>query len=217
MRCISCKRHLLLRFYFLIVLMWPVIAEGASFASVPSGIDQDEAESFIRALSSQAARTLSSHDLSDTKRIRYFRELLAATIDLESIGRFVLGRHWRKATEVQRLEFLELFEDLTVYTWAKRFRDYSDKGLTVIRVRPEAGDTMVETTLRQPQKGAPLSVLWRLRRSEKGIRVTDLVVEGVSMAVTYRSEYSAVIQHSGDVAGLLVVLRTKIDSLKSSH
>ncbi len=198
-----------------IVILWPIVNAVVASTGIPSGIDQDEAESFIRALSSQAARSLSSHDLSDTKRIRYFQELLAATIDLETIGRFVLGRHWRKATEVERLEFLKLFEDITVYTWSKRFMDYSDQGLTVIRVRPEEGDTVVESTLRQPQQGAPLSVLWRLRRSEKGIRVTDIVVEGVSMAVTYRSEYSAVIQHSGSVAGLLVILRAKIDALKN--
>ena len=214
------QKHPLLRIYiFLIVFLCPIVTAGISSTDtgVPSGIDREEAETFIRALSSQAARTLSSHDLSDTKRIRYFRELLAATIDLESIGRFVLGRHWRKATDVERLEFLQLFEDITVYTWSKRFRDYSDQGLTVIQMRPESGDTVVESTVRQPQQGAPLSVVWRLRRSAKGIRVTDIVVEGVSMAVTYRSEYSAVIQHLGSVSGLLVILREKRDSLKSAH
>ncbi|VBB68940.1 ABC-type transport system involved in resistance to organic solvents, auxiliary component [invertebrate metagenome] len=128
----------------------------------------------------------------------------------------MLGRHWRKTTEVERAQFLKLFEDITVYTWSKRFRDYSDQDLTLIRVRPDEGDTVVDSKISQPQ-GAPLLVLWRLRRSDNGIRITDLVVEGVSMAVTYRSEYSAVIRHLGSITGLLVALQAKRDELKSRN
>lgn len=200
----------------LLIVTFPSIVGPASVAA-PLVISQGEAESFIRALSEQAAQTLARRDLSDAERARYFRELLMATADLELIGRFVLGRYWRKATGAEQTEFLELFEDISVYTWSRHFREYSGRALTIVGVRLMEEGVVVESTISQPQ-GPPLLVLWKLQRSEKGLRVTDLVVEGVSMAVTYRSEYGAVIQRSsGKVIGLLIALRAKIDELRGRN
>jgi len=188
--------------------------QAALAASTPA-ISRSEAESFVRAMSEQALQTLTRPDLSDTERTRYFRELFNLTADIESIGRFVLGRYWRKATDAERTEFLKLFEGITAYTWSKRFKEYAGVGLAVAGIRPSLEEEVVVESTITPPRGAPLSVLWKLKRFEKGIRVTDFVVEGISMAVTYRSEYSSVIQHSGgELAGLLTALRAKVDELK---
>ncbi|KAF0119352.1 MAG: ABC-type transport system [Rhodospirillaceae bacterium] len=201
------------------VLLLPVaVFSGgqAAFAASTPAISQSEAESFVRTMSEQALQTLTRSDLSDVERARYFREVFNTTADLESIGRFVLGRYWRKATDAERTEFLKLFEDITVYTWSKRFKEYFGVGIAVAGIRPSPEEEVVVESTVTPHQGPPLLVLWKLKRSEKGIRVTDLVVEGISMAVTYRSEYGSVLQHSGgEVAGLLAALRAKADELKS--
>ena len=43
-----------------------------------------------------------------------------------------------------------------------------------------------------------------------GKAVFDVVVEGVSMAITLRSEYSSVIKNQGGLPGLVVLLRDKL-------
>lgn len=68
----------------------------------------------------------------------------------------------------------------------------------------------------RPQ-GEPIQVEWRLRREAGGWKIIDVVVEGISMAVTHRSEFSSVIgRHGGRIGGLLDVLRDKT-ALAETH
>ena len=56
----------------------------------------------------------------------------------------------------------------------------------------------------------PLQVDWRLRERDGAAPVTiDLIVEGVSLIVTLRSEFGSVIERQG-FDGLLVELRQRI-------
>ncbi len=49
-----------------------------------------------------------------------------------------------------------------------------------------------------------------MRRAADGWKIIDVVVEGISMAVTRRSEFSSVTgSHGGRIEGLLEVLRNK--------
>lgn len=181
-------------------------------------ISQSEAESFVRSLSNQVTLVLNQPNLSDFERVQHFRKLFESTTDVDSIGRLVLGRYWYKATEVEKLEFLSLFKDITTYTWAQRLKEYTGHTLTVTGVKPRStmeDEIIVESTVNQ-QQGKSISILWKLHRSyEKRIRITDLVVEGISMIVAYRSEYGSVIQRSGgEISGLLLALRNKVSELR---
>ena len=75
----------------------------------------DPAE-FVREFSEQAIAVLADKSLSGDARGQAFRGLLAEGFDVKTIGRFVLGRYWRKATEPERAEYIRLFEDMIVAT-----------------------------------------------------------------------------------------------------
>jgi phospholipid transport system substrate-binding protein len=68
-------------------------------------------------------------------------------------------------------------------------------------------------------QGAPISVQWHVHQGDGGgFRIGDIVVEGVSMAVTYRSDYAAATQaNGGRIDSLLSSMRTKIDQLKANN
>ena len=68
-------------------------------------------------------------------------------------------------------------------------------------------------------QGAPISVQWHVHQGDGGgFRIGDIVVEGVSMAVTYRSDYAAAMQaNGGRIDSLLSSMRTKIDQLKANN
>lgn len=173
---------------------------------------QQDAERLITGLRNEAV-VMASHQLSLPQKEQRFRQLLHTAFDLPAIGRFVLGRYWRTATPEQQREFLALFEDLTVYTWVKRFDEYGGEDIRVVSTREEAGGMMIDTRVERP-KGPAIPVTWRAKDEGGHLRIVDIVVEGVSMAITHRSEYTSAIRSSGNVAGLLEAMRNKVNELR---
>ncbi len=173
---------------------------------------QHDAERLIAGLRDEAV-VMASNDLSLPQKERRFRNLLHSSFDLPAIGRFVLGRYWRTATPEQQREFLALFEDLTVFTWVKRFDEYAGEEIRVISTRNEAGGMVIDTRVERP-RGPAIPVTWRATDGGGRLRVVDIVVEGVSMAITHRSEYTSTIRTSGSIDGLLQAMRRKVEELR---
>lgn len=174
------------------------------------------ARAFISKLADTAMNTVAVKGLPEEERNRRFRVLFVESFDLPEIGKLVLGRYWRVATPEQQQEFLALFEDIQVYTWTKRFKDYSGETLEVTSIAPEGeADVLVDSRIKR-EKLEPITVNWRLRKVGDGYRVLDIKVEGASMAFTHRSEYTSVIQSSGgQIDGLLAAMRRKVAQLQA--
>jgi len=147
--------------------------------------------------------------LSDDQRQAGFRTILKRNFELPLFARFTLGRFWRRASETQRKEFVGLFEDYLVQIYAALFRDYNGESFTVGKVREiNKSDVAVKSsvTLNDGQK---IEVYWRVRGKDDP-KIIDVIVEGVSMVITQRDEFSAIIsQNGGKLDGLLTALRKK--------
>lgn len=168
-------------------------------------------KAFIQDLGSEAIEVLSNGGLNADQREREFRRLFVKNFDVPRIGQFVLGRFWRTATESQRREYLQLFQDFVIKAYASRLQQYSGETLTVKDSRSENdGESVVHTIIESPAGGPPTRVDWRVRRDDGGFKIIDVVVEGVSMAITHRSEFASVIQNGGGrVDALLDALRKR--------
>jgi phospholipid transport system substrate-binding protein len=172
---------------------------------------------FVRDFTGRALTVLADEALAGEARERAFHGLLTAGFDVKTIGRFVLGRYWRKASEAERAEFGRLFEDLIVATYSRQFAAYSGETLKVEDVRQQDEKSVLVTSRILRPEGEPIQLDWRLLRRGQSWRIVDVVVEGMSMALSQRSEYAAVIKSSGGrVEGLLVKLREKTTRLKSA-
>jgi phospholipid transport system substrate-binding protein len=134
------------------------------------------------------------------------RALLRSGADLEAVGRFVLGRHWRSASEAERAEFLRLFEDRILDGLGRRLGDTGPFQAVRGRARPSGEGVEIPLRIRPERGGAEIETLWRLEPGSGGWKVTDVVAEGISLRITTRSEYAAIIQRSG-ISGLLEALR----------
>ena len=189
-----------------------------SLSYVPSvhAVEQDP-KAFVIGLANNAMEIMTAKGLSDNDRASKFRALFTGDVDIHEIAKFVLGRYWRAATPEQQQEFLKLFEDVVVLTWSPRFKDYGgDLRHTVIAVSQDGERGIMVDSKVDRDKQQPISLQWRLKQGDNGLRVVDLVVEGSSMAITYRSEYASVIQsNGGKVEGLLSALRTKVVELRA--
>ena len=73
---------------------------------------------FIQTLGDNAIRILADKSLTAAQRHDKFRDILQASFDLQTIGRFVIGRSWNAATPEQQKEYQHLFEALVVKTMA---------------------------------------------------------------------------------------------------
>jgi phospholipid transport system substrate-binding protein len=181
-------------------------------ALAPASAAPDPA-AFIRDLGNQALAVLGPNTSPGQRQAR-FRALFRDDFDLPSIARFVLGRYWRLATPAQKTEFLSLFENYVVLAYSSRLSQYSGETLRVVGSREEADGAVVSTEIVQPGGAPPVKVEWRLLRDDSRYKIYDVVVEGVSMAITQRSEFASVIQrHGGQVQGLLATLREKVANL----
>lgn len=167
--------------------------------------------SFISDLGSKAINVLTS-TASETERERQFRVLFEQSFDLQSIARFVLGQYWRTANETQRQEFTKLFETYVIHAYTVRFNAYAGQQLKVGSARPEGDNgALVQSEIALPNGSQPpVKVDWRVSNEGGNYKITDVTVEGVSMALTERQEFASVIQRGGgQIEALLKVLREK--------
>jgi phospholipid transport system substrate-binding protein len=165
---------------------------------------------FIKSLGATAIDQLTGPDVTQAERETRFRQLFQQNFDIPTIGKFVLGRYWRTASDAERTEFLKLFEDFIVKSYAVRFADYAGESFSVQGATGGSdGSAIVHSQINR--RGAEkIRVDWRVQENQDKLAITDLVVEGVSMAVTQRSEFASVIQSKGGkVAGLIEALRKK--------
>lgn len=165
------------------------------------------AERFVDNLAQEGIGFLGNKGMSHEDRKAAFKKLLGNKFDMQTIGRFALGRYWQTASPDQRKEYLNLFQSMTIEVYSQRFSDYQGQSLKVRGSRPEGkSDTLVNTVIVQ-DSGPEVKVDWRVRQKDGGYKVVDVIVEGVSMAVTQRSDFASVIQRGG---GKLEVLLTHL-------
>jgi len=195
-------------FALCLVLAGPVLTVSAQSVEGPA--------EFLVAFGQRANKELNNPALDAVQRENRFRELFREAVDVPTIGRFILGINWRRATEVERSDFLATFEDIAVQRFLPVFTGGSDEykgtGFEVLDTRPVANleDQVFVRTRVERSKGPPAEIVWRVRKIGNGYKVLDVAVEGLSMALTLRDEYAAALKRLGSVSELVKALRQKL-------
>ncbi len=199
----------MMRRWFLIGAFVPIV--GILISLRPAAAAADPA-TVITSLGNQALEVLGKN-VDPNLRVTRFRQLFREDFDVPGIARFVLGRYWRIATEPQQQEFIKLFTDYIALAYSNRLAEYSGETLHVIGSRPGPDGSVVSSEIIRPSGAPPAKVDWVLTQHAGTYKINDVVVEGVSMAVTERSEFASVIQRNGgQVQGLITALRQKTEA-----
>jgi phospholipid transport system substrate-binding protein len=187
----------------------------ALLATSPGGSradDSNAAAAFLISLTGQAIEQISNESLPASERERIFRRLFRANFDIPTIGRFVLGRYWRKTRPEVRGEFLFALEEIMAQNFTAKFAGYEDTRIEVASIvaLKQAGRFRVSSRI-APTEGEVYLIGWLVERRSGQFRVLDVVAEGVSMAHTLRSEYASAIRRAGGrVEGLVALLHEHI-------
>ncbi|MBL9029585.1 MAG: ABC transporter substrate-binding protein [Caedimonas sp.] len=173
--------------------------------------EEKQYKQFIADIGNKVIRILVNKSAPLSQRQQEFRQIIRQHFDMPAVGKFVLGRYWRQASSQQQKEYLQLFEDAIVESYSQQFENYNNEKLQVESARPGSGGGMIITsTIIRPAGTPPLQVDWKVYATKKGLRILDVIVNGVSMSITYRTEYgNAYNANGGTIDGLLAAMKSK--------
>lgn len=176
-----------------------------------------DAREYIGRLVNAALKTLADTKTNEAQREQAFDNMLRDNFDFPRIARFVLGRYWNKASEPDRQKFIAIYREFIIRSYAAQFNEYSGETVKVTNAREESGDVVVVNSLIvHPNGDPPIKVNWRLHKEGDGFKILDVDVEGISMLLAQREEFTSVIQRNGGtVAGLIQAIEEKMKAGKS--
>lgn len=185
-----------------LVLLGPA---GTAAAATPA---QDDPAEFVSTVGKQVIQVLAAPDLEADQRSRHFSDIFVHALDLDTMARRVLGRHWRSASDAQRDRYTALFRNYVVNLYADQLGNYAGATFTVLRQKSlRKNESLVVARIKR-EFGPPLAMNFRVRQTNDRLRIIDLTVAGVSLVVTKRSEFDTIIRHEG-MPGLLNRLDAK--------
>lgn len=201
---------------FLLPALLSLAATTSLLARPASATSVEGAVKLIEDLGERAIATLQDDSMNVSQREAAFGKILREGFDLNLIGRFVIGKYWRQANDEQRSDYLEAFSQYVIKTYARRLGGFQGQAFSVTgtKVTGEKKDVLVATAINRPS-GPPIKAGWRVREIKGKLRIIDVIVAGVSMAVTQRQEFASVTRTQG-IEGLVQVLRAQTERLSAT-
>ena len=148
------------------------------------------------------------------KALKLAEEKILPYVDFEEATRLAVGRAWRQATPEQRKQLVQEFRNMLVRTYSNALSGYEGQEMRVLPSRVKPGDT--EATVRNEfirPGGKPVPIDYQMHKTDSGWKIYDITVEGISLVLTYRSEFDQVVKQEG-IDGLIKRLQSKNEPAK---
>lgn len=171
----------------------------------------DESKQVIEGMSSEVLSILKNKGLSRPQRERRFAAIFRTKFDVPTIGRWVMGRAWRKANAGQRATLMQLFQAYIVKTYTIQLSKYTGEKFKVVSASPDGRGAVVVSHI--TGGNSPVVLKWRMRRAGGAVKVRDVVIDNISMSLNQRREFTSVYRQRGSVDGLITAMRQKVREL----
>lgn len=183
----------------------------AAVAPAARAQSTEQASAFIQNVGQKLVSIVNGSGSAEQKSAALTR-VIDADVDVNGVGRFVLGRFWRLATPQQQQEYLKLFHKVLVIGITSKIGDYEGVRFTVGRTTSRPEGQVVATTIAGPKK-PPAEVDWVVKDVNGSPKIVDVVAEGTSLRLTQRDDYgSFIVQHHDSVAALLDAMRRQANA-----
>jgi phospholipid transport system substrate-binding protein len=179
----------------------------APLATPGLAADPAEPQAIVRETLDRVLEILAK-DISPEERVRQIEEITYDHFDFATISRLTLARRWKKFSPEQREEFVEQFKIQLSRSYGTRITRYEQEQVDILgsRVEPR-GDVTVNTRIKGGTADG-IEVDYRLRKRDGPWLVIDVIIEGVSLVSSYRSQFAEILGHGGP-EDLLKQLREK--------
>ena len=150
-------------------------------------------------------------------------DILMPHIDFIASSKWVLGKHWRRASKDQKLEFIRQFRALLLRFYSVALAEYLTTNTVsedMFVFLPLRGDTSTKrVTVHSeihPPSGSIIPIKYSMHLTKKGWKVYDVSIEGVSMVTTYRTSFASEIKQKG-LDGLIASLAERNTKLAQNN
>ena len=185
--------------------------------------DTADAQKFAKTLADDIITEVVNAKIPLPQKQETFRRIFMSAINVKKSAKFTLGRYAKTAAPEQIEAYTDALADNIIYTWTTRFNDYANGLSTDAFVfettrKSDNGDFYVNSKINLPDTENDIEVIWRISETKNGLKLADMVVEGVSMLMSYRNESTAVLQQNGgDIPALTEMLKKKNETLKTQE
>jgi len=182
--------------YVLLLLLWPVL--------VLAG-DEQPVEVIRSATNQVLAKLEAAPEIrSDPAKInRVVQEHIVPHVDFVTMSRLTLGKNWRQATPEQRSVFAREFGTLLIKTYSTALAEYTNQEVEILSSSVSADSRRSTVRTRVVENGrAPLAIDYSLIHADNTWKIYDVRIEGVSLAINYRSTFAQEIRDHG-IDGLI--------------
>ncbi len=198
------------RLLFLFAMLFLITPFQPASATTKAGAVQH-----IQLLGEQAFGALQRDDMSLEKREAILAGILSRGFALPLIARFVLGRYWRPATPEQRDAYVDLFGRFVIKSYSRHIGGFSGSSFDIVGADPIGKSDFLVNTILHRKSGSPFRAGWRVRLIDGEHKIIDVMVEGISMAVSQRQEFGSVLKRNG-VERLLQILSAKVGRMPAA-
>ena len=122
-------------------------------------------------------------------------EVIYPRFDFQEMAKRSLGPHWGRRTPEEQREFVGIFAGLMGRAYADNIQSYTSQNVVYTREKEDQDYAEVDTLL-VSEKGAPVTINYKLHSVDKEWKVYDLVIEDISVVNNYRSQFDRVIARS---------------------
>lgn len=185
----------------LLVAMIGVLA--MTLGTYVSAIDDRMPEQIVEDTSTAVLNTINEDNVRMREDSALVNQLIndkvIPIIDLDSMGKLILGKYWKQASEEQRAGFIAEFKDMLIRTYAKSLVDYGHAKVNVLpaRDKQEGKYYTVQSELEVGSGKAPLQVAYIFRKNKQTEwKVFDLAVDGLSLVKNFRTSFSQEIRET---------------------
>ena len=129
-----------------------------------------------------------------TQRRHLLENIIAERFDYEEMSKRTLAAHWKPLSQTERQEFVQLFKAFLSDQYAARIEGYAGERVIYLSERTVDGYAEVRTRLVSDKLDIPMD--YRLTNRGGTWYAYDVIVDGVSLVMNYRSQFEKIIGES---------------------
>lgn len=190
----------------------------AALVSLPVWANAETPDALIKRVSDEVLEVVRKDPAlanGDVKKVvALVDEKVLPHFNFQRMTSLAVGRDWRVASPAQKTRLAEEFKLLLVRTYANALKEYSNQRLVIrpTRMRPEDAEVLVRSEVIRPGQ-QPVQIDYWLEKTDKGWKVFDVVVAGISLVTNYRQQFAREVRDGG-IDGLISSLAEKNRSLE---
>ena len=195
----------------LAILALLTVTSGAQEAGKPEGVIINTVENVIARITAEK-ETL---DAQPETAYKLIDDLIVPIFDFHNMSRWILGKHWKEASEEQRAVFTREFKNLLVRTYARALLGFTNEQVSFVETLTGSKPNVVMVKTEIVSNSSVTPVNYTMHNKDGSWKVVNVAFQGISLVETYRKSFASEIRNNG-LETLLQKLIDKNEKLERS-